>query len=206
ADLGRSGSFWLQRHGYSSLTVVTARGCPYRCHWCAKPVYGSTYHSRSPANVVAELRLLRERYAPDHLWFCDDILGLKSKWLVAWADLVAEAGLRTPFLCQTRADLMSDENVQALSRAGAREVWVGAESGSQRILDAMEKGISVEETRTAVRRLRSRGVRVGLFLQFGYEGEGWAEVQATRSLIRELLPDDIGVSVSYPLPGTRYHE
>ena len=150
---------------------------------------------------------MRERYAPDHLWFCDDILGLKSRWLVAWADAVAERGsVRTPFLCQTRADLMTDENVRALRRAGASEVWLGAESGSQRILDAMEKGISVEETRTALRRLRGQGVRVGLFLQFGYAGEGWPDVQATRSLVRELLPDDIGVSVSYPLPGTRYYE
>jgi anaerobic magnesium-protoporphyrin IX monomethyl ester cyclase len=205
-DVPRYRSFWLRRHGYFSLNVVTTRGCPYRCNWCAKPVYGSTYHSRSPANVLAELRLLRERYAPDHLWFCDDILGLKSRWLVAWADAVAEAGLRTPFLCQTRADLMTDENVRALRRAGAREVWLGAESGSQRILDEMEKGISVEETRAAVSRLRGQGVRVGLFLQFGYAGEGWPDVQATRSLVRELLPDDIGVSVSYPLPGTRYHE
>jgi radical SAM superfamily enzyme YgiQ (UPF0313 family) len=205
-EVGRYRAFWMQRHGYFSLNVVTTRGCPYRCNWCAKPVYGNTYHSRSPGHVVAELRLLRERYAPDHLWFCDDILGLKSKWLIAWADAVVDAGLRTPFLCQTRADLMTDENVAALSRAGAREVWLGAESGSQRVLDSMEKDLSVEETRAAVTRLRSQGVRVGLFLQFGYDGESWPEVQATRSLVRELLPDDIGVSVSYPLPGTRYHE
>jgi anaerobic magnesium-protoporphyrin IX monomethyl ester cyclase len=204
-DIERYRSFWKRRHGYFSMNVVTTRGCPYRCNWCAKPVYGSTYHSRSPAQVVAEVRLLRDRYAPDHLWFCDDILGLKSRWLVAWADAVVEAGVRTPFLCQTRADLMTEENVSALRRAGASEVWLGAESGSQRVLDAMEKGISVDQTRAAVRRLRAHGARIGLFLQFGYAGEGWVDVQATRSLVRELLPDDIGVSVSYPLPGTRYH-
>jgi anaerobic magnesium-protoporphyrin IX monomethyl ester cyclase len=204
-DIARYRAFWQKRHGYFSLNVVTTRGCPYKCNWCAKPVYGNTYHSRSPDHVLAELRLLRERYAPDHLWFCDDILGLKSRWLVAWSDAVAAAGLRTPFLCQTRADLMTEENVRALQRAGAREVWLGAESGAQSILDAMEKGISVEQTRAAVARLRASGVRVGLFLQFGYPGEGWSEVQATRSLVRQLLPDDIGISVSYPLPGTRFH-
>jgi anaerobic magnesium-protoporphyrin IX monomethyl ester cyclase len=204
-DMDRYRAFWRRRHGYFSLNVVTTRGCPYKCNWCAKPVYGNTYHSRSPGRVVAELRLLRERYAPDHLWFCDDILGLKSRWLVAWSEAVAEAGLQTPFLCQTRADLMTEENVSALRRAGASEVWLGAESGSQRILDAMEKGISVAQTRAAVRRLRDHGVRVGLFLQFGYSGEGWREVQATRAMVRELLPDDIGISVSYPLPGTRYY-
>jgi len=205
-DIGRYRAFWRRRHGYFSLNVSTTRGCPYLCNWCAKPVYGNTYHSRSPGHVLEELRLLRARYAPDHLWFCDDILGLKSRWIVAWADAVAAEGMPTPFLCQTRADLMTEENVAALRRAGAREVWLGAESGSQRILDAMQKGITVDQTRAAVRRLRESGVRVGLFLQFGYDGEEWSEVQETRSLVRELLPDDIGVSVSYPLPGTRYHE
>jgi len=205
-DIERYRSFWRRRHGYFSLNVVTTRGCPYLCNWCAKPVYGNTYHSRSPGNVVSELRMLRERYAPDHLWFCDDILGLKSRWLVAWSEAVAQAGLATPFLCQTRADLMTDENVAALRRAGATEVWMGAESGSQRILDAMQKGITVEQTRAAVTRLRRSGVRVGLFLQFGYGGEDWTEVQATRTLVRELVPDDIGISVSYPLKGTRYYE
>jgi radical SAM superfamily enzyme YgiQ (UPF0313 family) len=204
-DIERYRSFWRRRHGYFSLNMVTTRGCPYRCNWCAKPVYGSTYHSRSPGNVLTELRLLRERYAPDHVWFCDDILGLKSHWLVAWSEAVAQSGLSTPFLCQTRADLMTDDNVRALRRAGASEVWLGAESGSQRILDDMEKGITVEQTRAAVARLQGSGVRVGLFLQFGYVGEGWPEVQATRALVRKLLPDDVGISVSYPLPGTRYH-
>ena len=205
-DIERYRAFWRRRHGYFSLNIVTTRGCPYKCNWCAKPVYGNTYHSRSPENVIAEMRLLRDRYAPDHLWFCDDILGLKSRWLVAWSEAVAAARLSTPFLCQTRADLMTDENVRALQRAGAHEVWLGAESGSQRILDAMEKGISIEQTRAAVARLRQSGVRVGLFLQFGYGDEDWGEVQATRTLVRELLPDDIGISVSYPLPGTRYYE
>jgi len=205
-DIGRYRSFWRQRHGYFSLNLVTTRGCPYLCNWCAKPTYGNTYHCRSPAGVVAEMRLLRDRYAPDHVWFCDDILGLKSRWLVAWADAVTAAGLETPFLCQTRADLMTEENVRALKRAGAREAWLGAESGSQRILDAMSKGITVQQTRDAVMRLRRAGISVGLFLQFGYGDEGWDEVQATRSMVRQLVPDDIGISVSYPLPGTRYHE
>ena len=192
-DVERYRAFWRKRHGYFSLNVVTTRGCPYKCNWCAKPVYGNTYHSRSPENVVAELRLLRERYAPDHLWFCDDILGLKARWLLPWSEAVEKAGVRTPFLCQTRADLMTEENVRALHRAGAAEVWLGAESGSQRVLDDMEKGISVQQTREAVGRLRAQGVRVGLFLQFGYGGEDWSEVQKTRALVRELLPDDIGI-------------
>jgi anaerobic magnesium-protoporphyrin IX monomethyl ester cyclase len=206
ADVERYRAFWRRRHGYFSLNVVTTRGCPYLCNWCAKPVYGNTYHSRSPGNVLSEIRLLRDRYAPDHLWFCDDILGLKSRWLAAFSEGMASQGLATPFLCQTRVDLMTDENVRALHRAGCAEAWLGAESGAQSVLDAMDKGITVEETRAAVARLRRHGVRVGLFLQFGYPGEGWPEIQATRRLLRDVDPDEIGISVSYPLPGTRFHE
>ena len=205
-DMDRYRQFWKQRHGYFSLNVVTTRGCPYKCNWCAKPVYGNTYHTRSPRNVVEELRLLRRNYAPDHIWFCDDILGLKAQWLATWSAAVAAEGLQTPFLCQTRVDLMNDDNVRALRNAGCVETWLGAESGAQSVLDAMEKGITVEQTRAAVARLRAAGIRVGLFLQFGYPGEAWPEIQATRALVRAVEPDDIGISVSYPLPGTRFYE
>jgi anaerobic magnesium-protoporphyrin IX monomethyl ester cyclase len=205
-DVGRYRDFWRARHGYFSLNVVTTRGCPYLCNWCAKPVYGNTYHTRSPDHVLAELRLLRERYAPDHLWFCDDIFGLKARWLMPFAERVAAEGLATPFLCQTRADLMTEENVAALRRAGCREAWLGVESGAQAVLDAMDKGITVDQVRGAVARLRAAGIRIGFFLQFGYPAEGWPEIRETRGLLRELSPDDIGISVSYPLPGTRFHE
>jgi anaerobic magnesium-protoporphyrin IX monomethyl ester cyclase len=204
-DVDRYRAFWARRHGYFSLNVVTTRGCPYLCNWCAKPVYGNTYHTRTPENVLAEIRLLRERYAPDHLWFCDDIFGLKARWLLPFAEKIAAAGLRTPFLCQTRADLMTAENVDALRRAGCAEAWMGVESGAQTVLDAMDKGITLADVRGAVARLRAAGIRIGFFLQFGYPEEGWREIEMTRQLVRELAPDEIGISVSYPLPGTGFH-
>jgi anaerobic magnesium-protoporphyrin IX monomethyl ester cyclase len=205
-DVDRYRSFWRARHGYFSLNLNTTRGCPYLCNWCAKPVYGNTYHMRSPASVIAEIRMLRERYAPDRLWFCDDIFGLKPRWLLPFADQIAAEGLAVPFLCQTRADLMTADNVAALRRAGCGEAWMGVESGSQAVLDAMDKGITVDEVRGAASRLRAAGIRIGFFLQFGYPGEGWADIEQTRQLVRELAPDDIGVSVSYPLPGTKFHD
>jgi anaerobic magnesium-protoporphyrin IX monomethyl ester cyclase len=205
-DIERYRAFWKGRHGYFSLNLVTTRGCPYLCNWCAKPVYGNTYHTRSPENVIAEIRLLRERYGPDHLWFCDDIFGLKARWLFPFADRIEAEGLATPFLCQTRADLMTEANVRALGRAGCAETWLGVESGSQAVLDAMDKGITLENVRGAVARLRAAGIRIGFFLQFGYPEEGWNEIEMTRRLVRELAPDEIGISVSYPLPGTRFHE
>src|SRR5439155_6766395 len=90
-------------------------------------------------------------------------------------------------------------------RGGCREVWMGAESGSQRILDAMEKGIRVEDIYRARQNLERHGIRACYFLQFGYPGERWEEIQETVRLVRETRPDDIGVSVSYPLPGTKFY-
>ena len=140
-DVDRYRAFWRERHGYFSLNVNTTRGCPYKCNWCSKPVYGNTYHTRTPDDVVAEIRLLRERYAPDRLWFCDDIFGLKARWLMPFSERMASEGLALPFLCQTRADLMTAENVAALRRAGCAETWLGVESGAQSVLDGDGQGV-----------------------------------------------------------------
>jgi anaerobic magnesium-protoporphyrin IX monomethyl ester cyclase len=205
-DIDRYRRVWRSRHGYHSMNVATTRGCPYHCNWCAKPIYGQRYAVRSPANVVAELAMLVDRYQPDHFAFVDDVFGLQPGWLDAFAARVREAGIDVPFRCLMRADQVGESTVQSLYTAGCRMVWLGAESGSQRVLDAMEKGIRVEQIRHATRRLHDAGIRVGFFLQFGYPGETWDDIEATLGLMRELRPDDIGVSVSYPLPGTRFHD
>jgi anaerobic magnesium-protoporphyrin IX monomethyl ester cyclase len=85
-------------------------------------------------------------------------------------------------------------------------VWVGAESGSQKILDAMEKGTTVEQIYEATRKLKQAGIRVGFFLQYGYSGETREDIDLTLKMVKECLPDEIGVSVSYPLPGTKFYD
>jgi anaerobic magnesium-protoporphyrin IX monomethyl ester cyclase len=187
--------------------MVTSRGCPFHCNWCAKPIWGQRYHARSPEDVAAEMRWLYDHYRPDHLWFMDDMMGIKPGWLARLADLVAENGVRIPFKCLNRADLLLREGeIDALRRAGCRTVWMGVESGSQAILDAMDKGITVEQVREATRRLHEAGVAVGFFLQFGYPGETRDDIARTFRLVREGRPDQIGVSVSYPLPGTPFYD
>jgi anaerobic magnesium-protoporphyrin IX monomethyl ester cyclase len=205
-DLPRYQKIWRERHGYYSMNMVTTRGCPYHCNWCAKPIWGQRYNSRSPENVVAELRWLKEQYHPDHLWFADDILGLKPGWVERFAELVREADAVIPFKCLQRADLVTEKAAAALAAAGCGTVWIGAESGSQKILNAMDKGGTVQDIYNAATRLRAHGIEVGFFLQFGYPGEGWEDIQLTLKMVRECLPDDIGISVSYPLPGTKFFE
>jgi anaerobic magnesium-protoporphyrin IX monomethyl ester cyclase len=205
-DVDRYRRLWVQGHGYFSLNLVTTRGCPYHCNWCAKPIYGQRYTVRRPEAVADEMAWIKETYAPDHLAFMDDIFGLQPGWIQRFSAAVAERKAAIPFKCLSRADLLSDDVVQALASAGCRTVWMGAESGSQRILDAMEKGTRVEEIRASAARLRQAGISVGFFLQFGYPGETWDDILKTRALVRDCAPDDIGISVSYPLPGTRFFE
>jgi anaerobic magnesium-protoporphyrin IX monomethyl ester cyclase len=186
--------------------MVSSRGCPYRCNWCAKPIYGNRYHVRPPWAVAAEMLYLKARFKADHIWFADDIFALSPKWTLAFADAVESQGAQMPFKMQSRCDLMTRDTVGALRRAGCAEVWMGAESGSQRILDAMDKGARVKDIYRARENLHKHGIRACFFLQFGYPGETWDEIEETIRMVRETRPDDIGVSVSYPLPGTRFYE
>lgn len=206
-DVERYRALWLERHGYFSMNMVTTRGCPFHCNWCAKPIWGQRYHSRSPENVAAEMKWLQETYRPDHIWFADDILGLKPGWISRFADVLERERVRIPFKCLSRADLLTRTGeVESLQRAGAQTVWMGAESGSQKILDAMDKGTRVEQIYLATRRLKEAGIRVGFFLQFGYPGETLEDIGQTIQLVRDCDPDDIGISVSYPLPGTKFYQ
>ncbi len=205
-DTDRYRRAWNQAHGYFSLNLVSSRGCPYRCNWCAKPLYGDHYRHYSPDRVAAEMECVKDLFQPDQIWFADDIFGLSAKWTREFAARVEQRRAQIPFRIQSRCDLMTRDTVDALRRAGCFEVWMGAESGSQRILDAMDKGIRVEHIREARENLRRHGIRTGLFLQFGYLGEEWQDIESTIRLVRETQPDDIGVSVSYPMPNTRFHQ
>lgn len=195
---------WMSGHRSFSLPLATSRGCPYHCNWCAKPIWGQRYHVMSPARAALEVETLRTLGATA-VNVVDDIFGLKPGWMTAFAEELAGRGSVMPFKCLSRADLLDESAVHALRRAGCAMVWIGAESGSQNVLDAMEKGTTVDEIRSAAAKLRASGIKVGFFLQFGYPGETAEDIEATVALVEEVLPDDIGISVSYPLPGTPFH-
>jgi anaerobic magnesium-protoporphyrin IX monomethyl ester cyclase len=205
-DIARYRAMWRRRHGYFSMNMATTRGCPYHCNWCAKPIYGQRYTARSPEHVADEIAWLKATYRPDHLAMADDIFGLKPGWIEQFAAIIAERGSRVPYKCLLRADGVTAPVARALAASGCRTAWIGAESGSQRILDAMEKGIRVEQIAEATRHLRAAGIEVAFFLQFGYPGETLVDIQRTLQMVQRCAPDDIGVSVSYPLPGTTFYE
>jgi anaerobic magnesium-protoporphyrin IX monomethyl ester cyclase len=206
-DIEKYRRLWKKRHGYFSMNMVTTRGCPFHCNWCAKPIYGQVYNSRSPENVAEEMKFLRSAFQPDHIWFADDIFGLKPGWVQKFSEVIQREKIIIPFKCLSRVDLLLKNNtISDLKRAGCETVWIGAESGSQKILDAMEKGTTVQEIYHSTDQMKRYGIRVGFFLQFGYPGEERKDIDATLRMVRECLPDEIGISVSYPLPGTKFYE
>jgi anaerobic magnesium-protoporphyrin IX monomethyl ester cyclase len=205
-EIDRYRAVWLKAHGFFSLNMAASRGCSFRCNWCAKPIWGNHYLQRDAAEVAREMGYLRSTFKPDHVWFADDVFGFRVDWVTKFAAAARAEGGAIPFTIQTRADLLSAAMARALKSADCKEVWIGAESGSQRILDSMNKGTTVEQIATARKRLREEGIRVGFFIQLGYLDEQLEDILATRNLIETARPDDIGVSVSYPLPGTKFYD
>lgn len=206
-DMAKYKKTWLDRYGYFSLNISTTRGCPFHCNWCAKPIYGNRYNVHSPERIASDIRYLIDTYQADHFWITDDIFGLKPGWVSKFYQLVKADNLRFRYKIQSRVDLLLQENtIQELAASGCETIWVGAESGSQKILDAMDKGTTVEQIRTATRLMKANGIRPAFFLQFGYPGETLEDIKATIEMLDELQPDDIGISVSYPLPGTVFYE
>lgn len=206
-DINQYRNAWIRHHQFFSLNITTTRGCPFHCNWCAKPIYGQVYQVRSPKNVVDELTFLRKNFQTDHVWFADDIFGLKPGWIQEYAALVKEGNVITPFSCQSRVDLLLEgDTIKSFAEAGCHTVWVGAESGSQKILDAMEKGTTVDQIYAAKSLLKEQKIRTAFFLQFGYPGESTDDISKTLKMVRDCAPDDIGISVSYPLPGTKFYK
>lgn len=198
---------WESGGNEFTLNMATTRGCPFKCNWCAKPIYGNRYNSHSPEYITKHIKYLSETYGVNRFWMCDDIFGLKPNWVQNFNVALKAEKLSISYYIQSRVDLLlKEDTIDALAESGLEEVWVGAESGSQSILDAMDKDTKVEQIYEATRLLKEKNIRIAFFIQFGYIGETKDDISKTIAMIKELVPDNIGVSVSYPLPGTKFYD
>lgn len=204
--IGRYLETWRKHHGAGSVSMITARGCPYHCNWCSHAVYGKTHRRRSPAGVVDELEWILNHYQPDLLWMADDVFTIHPGWLIRFAAEMKRRGINIPFECISRADRMSPQVVDTLAQLGCFRVWIGSESGAQKILDAMQRGVTLQQVRDAVQLCKSRGIQTGMFLMWGYEGEDMEDVFATVDHVRASDPDIFLTTVAYPIKGTPYFE
>jgi anaerobic magnesium-protoporphyrin IX monomethyl ester cyclase len=197
---------WRDAHGKGSLSFITARGCPYRCRWCSHQVFGITHRRRNPKQVVDEVEWLLSHYQPDMVWIADDVFTIHHGWLRTYAAEMRRRGLHVPFECISRADRLNPEAADLLAELGCFRLWIGSESGSQRILDAMDRGVTVEQVQSAVSLCKQRNIQTGMFLMWGYEGEELQDIEATIEHVKRTDPDIFFTTVSYPIKGTPYYE
>jgi len=204
-DLHQYVDVWRKHHGQGSVSLITARGCPYTCTWCSHAVFGYSHRRRSPANVVAEVQQIVDTYAPELLWYADDVFTINHKWLHEYAELLERNGLKLPFETISREDRLNEDVVQTLARMGCQRLWIGAESGSQRVLDLMKRRTDAERVKAMVHLLQRYGISVGMFIMLGYEGEENSDLQATVDFLKEAEPDSFLTTVAYPIKGTPYY-
>lgn len=205
-DIPRYLRAWRERHGAGSISVITSRGCPYHCRWCSHSVFGKTHRRRSAASVADEVEWLLRRYSPEMLWMADDVFTIHHGWLAEYAAELKRRGIRIPFECITRADRLNERAAGLLAELGCFRVWIGSESGSQRILDRMQRGVRVEQVQNAVELCKRQGIQTGMFLMWGYEGEEIGDIEATVQHVKLTRPDVFLTTVSYPIKGTPYFE
>jgi radical SAM superfamily enzyme YgiQ (UPF0313 family) len=198
---------WKTHHGASSINLITARGCAYKCNWCSHAVYGHSHRRRSPANVADEMQWIVDRYDPDQVWYADDVFTISHPWLASYTAELKRRGIHRPFETITRADRLQNEGAAALLRElGCYRIWIGSESGSQKILDAMQRGVKVEQVRKACALAKAHDIQVGMFLMWGYEGEELEDIAATVEHVKATRPDIFFTTVSYPIKGTGYFD
>src|SRR3982074_492496 len=196
---------WREHHGMGSVSLITARGCPFTCTWCSHSVFGYSHRRRSPTNVVDEVEQIVEAYSPDMLWYADDVFTINHKWLFEYAAEMERRGFRLPFETISRGDRLNAEVIQTLARRGCYRLWIGAESGSQKVLDAMKRRTNAERVRSMVHLLQKYGIEVGMFIMLGYEGEERADLEETVEHLKLAGPDTFLTTVAYPIKGTPYY-
>jgi len=203
-DLQKYVEVWRQHHGMGAVSLITSRGCPYSCTWCSHSVYGKTLRKRSPALVVDEVEAIREKYHPDMLWYADDVFNINHRWLFEYAAELKRREIKISFECICRADRMNEEIVATLREMGCFRVWIGSESGSQRLLDQMKRGVKAEQVQAMTRLAKRYGIETGMFLMWGFEDENRDDIAMTVDHVKKANPDLVLTTVSYPIKGTEY--
>lgn len=197
---------WKKHHGYSAMTLSSMRGCPYTCHWCSRGVYGKSYRRRSPKSVVEEIQQIIQQYNPDNIWFVDDVFTVSHKWLEEFTNLIEQHNIKLPYECITRADRLNTEVIQLLKRSGCFRVWIGAESGSQRIINLMDRRVDVQKVQQMIQEAQQAGIQAGTFIMLGYPTETEADIKATLHHLKRSNPEWFTITITYPIKGTELYQ
>lgn len=203
-DNERYREVWRQDHGFAMSLIITSRGCPFGCHFCSNHIapFGRRYTYRGPANVVDELDEVVNRYGYDRVWVADDVFSINRKRTLALCQEITRRRIRFNWSCLTRADLVDDEVLTAMKQAGCYIIYFGVESGSQRMLDAMNRSMTVQDIMDGTLAAKRAGIKIHTFLLVGFPGETYSSIQSTIRIVKRISPDEFSFTIAYPLPGT----
>lgn len=193
---------WKENHGAKTLNISTQRGCPYTCKWCSTAVYGQSYRRRPAAKVVDEIQMLQERYGVEALWFVDDVFTVSHKWIDAFHQEIKQRKVKIAYEIITRAERLNEKVLTQLKESGCFRIWIGAESGSQKIIDAMDRRVDVQQVRDMINLTESKGIEAGTFIMVGYPGEQWEDIEETVNHLKEATPSHFTLTKAYPIKGT----
>ncbi len=196
--------YWKQ-FGYTTTPLISSRGCPFSCDFCSRPVFGTTFRSRTPSNIVGEVEQI-EGLGYDRLWFADDCFTLNPEHLRQVCDLMVQRRVDIDWECLSRVDTLNLELARQMRRAGCIRVFFGIESGNDDVLGIMNKHITTEQARRAVYAAKEAGLQVGAFFIVGYPGETDKTVLDTVRFASALPLDYLSFTLPYPIPGTPLFE
>ncbi len=205
-DMNKYINTWKEEMGVALSQIVSSRGCQFSCKFCSKDVFGNRVRFRSPANVIEEMRLLYDKYEVKVVFFEEDLFTLSRKRVLDFCDAMERELPGKKWGANARVESVDFELLSRMQRAGCIELAFGAESGSQKILDYLGKGITVEQIRTAFKSANEVGINTGMFLIIAIPGETQKDIDMTKNMIAELEPKWINVSFLTPIPGTEIYE
>lgn len=186
------------------VNILTTRGCPYNCTFCQplkKTLFGQKIRRRSIGNVLAEIKHCMDKYDITNFGIVDDTFTFSSKYIIEFCNGLMEAGIKLDWACQTRSDV-SQNVLEIMKKSGCHALWIGIESGSQKILDKMNKKTLVEENRKFIKTCKTVGIATLVNMMVGYPGETEEDLQKSVDFVKEVNPDQIIVSQVTPFPGT----
>ena len=205
-DLFKYLEVWKKHHGKNAISISTMRGCPYTCKWCSRAVYGLSYRRRSAEIVVQEIISIQKEYAPDTLWFVDDVFTVSHKWMQEFTAEIKKQNVAVQSESFTRADRLNEDVFQLLKDSGCFRVWIGAESGSQNIIDAMDRRVDVNQVRAMIQLAKKYQIEAGTFIMLGYPGETESDIMETIHHLKTSNPDHFTITVAYPIKGTELYQ
>jgi anaerobic magnesium-protoporphyrin IX monomethyl ester cyclase len=197
-------AYWRRHWKQATSPLMSTRGCPFRCEFCHKSVFGDLYSQRSSESVIAEMREIAE-LGYDHVWMSDDLFTLNYQRTMELARAIEEAKLPLTWECLSRVTRVDYDLFVQMRKAGCRRVFFGIESGDEAVLKQMAKGITPEQSRATVEACTRAGIKAAGFFMVGYLGETPESLMRTIKFSSHLPLDYVSYTVAYPLPGTKFH-